>query len=54
MIQLLDKNGNPLTLNIKSLALAAVLGLGVFTVGASYPGLNPMGLIEVGCSSEQE
>jgi hypothetical protein len=49
-MQLLDKNGNPLKLDIKSAVIVVALGLGVFTVGASFPQLNPMDLIDVGCS----
>jgi hypothetical protein len=52
MFKLVNKDGQPLKLDIKSAVLVAALGLGVFTVGASFPDLNPLNLVEMGCSSE--
>ena len=50
MIQLLDKHGQPLKLNIKATVLAVLIGLGAFTGGASFPDLNPLSLISQDCS----
>ena len=51
MIQLTNKDGQPIQFNVRSLVLAAVIGLGVLTLGAEFPGLSPLGLIEMGCGN---
>jgi hypothetical protein len=49
MIQLLDKNGNPLKINLKTILFAAAIGFGGFTGGANFPDLNPLNLFESSC-----
>jgi hypothetical protein len=52
MIQFLDKNGQPVKINIKTAVLVAAIALGGFTGGASFPELNPLSLFGTSCASE--
>jgi hypothetical protein len=43
-------NGKPLAASWKQMALVMALSLGGFTVGASYPEMNPLDLIGEQCA----
>ncbi len=45
-MQLLDKNGQPLKIDIKTILFAVAIGLSGFTGGATFPELNPLSLFE--------
>jgi hypothetical protein len=52
MIQLLDKNGVPVKLNIKAAALIVAIALGGFTGGATFPELSPLNLMSSECEAK--
>jgi hypothetical protein len=51
-MQLLDKNGQPLKINTKTILLALAMGFGGFTGGATFPDLNPLNLFESTCDKQ--
>lgn len=51
MIQL-NINGKPVTITWKDALLVAVISIGSFTGGATYPDLNPLNLMSSECTTE--
>ena len=45
-MQLLNKDGKPIKLDIKTILLYTVLSTGLFTAGSANPNLNPLDLIK--------
>ena len=46
-MQILKKNGEPININLKTIALWAAVISGGYTMGANYPDLNPAQLINL-------